>query len=71
MTLVYKTRDGRSETTRVTIRPDWAQNETEKLEAVLVDGENDQRVLKFNFEQRKGHLAGRIFCIWLPLGSYF
>jgi len=54
--LVYKTKNGNSETTRVNIRPDWAQNETDKLQAFLLDGPN-QRVLKFNFEQRKGHLA--------------
>ncbi|XP_063674672.1 uncharacterized protein LOC134811618 isoform X4 [Bolinopsis microptera] len=54
--LVYKTKDGHSETTKVDIRPEWAPNATKKLEAVLVDGPS-QRVLRFNFEQRRGHLA--------------
>ena len=57
MKLVYKTKDGHSETTKVDIRPEWAPNATKMLEAVLVDA--SQRVLRFNFEQRRGHLAGR------------
>ena len=54
--LAYRTKDGRSETTTVNIRPDWASNDTYRLQAVLTNG--PQRVLQFNFEQRRGHLAG-------------
>ncbi|KAL5257035.1 hypothetical protein ACHWQZ_G012080 [Mnemiopsis leidyi] len=54
--LSYRTRDGRSETTTVeSIRPKWASNDTYRLQAVL--NKEQQRVLKFNFEQRRGHLA--------------